>query len=81
MTDERPQHLNLHRSHSGMYGGTPGVAGRQIACGCYSERRFWLYPMDGGQPRALSGIEPGDAIRWSADRATFRTKKQRFAPY
>jgi len=33
-----------------------------------SDRRFWLYPMDGGQPKALSGIEPGeDAIRWSAD--------------
>jgi DNA-binding winged helix-turn-helix (wHTH) protein/Tol biopolymer transport system component len=33
-----------------------------------SERRFWLYPMDGGQPRALLGIESGeDAIRWSGD--------------
>lgn len=33
-----------------------------------SHGKFWLYPMDGGQPRALSGIEPGeDAIRWSAD--------------
>ena len=33
-----------------------------------SDGRLWLYPMDGGQPRALSGIEPGeDAIRWSAD--------------
>jgi len=29
---------------------------------------FWLYVIDGGQPKALSGIEPGeDAIRWSAD--------------
>jgi len=33
-----------------------------------SDRRFWLSSMDGGQPRALSGIEPEeDAIRWSAD--------------
>jgi eukaryotic-like serine/threonine-protein kinase len=33
-----------------------------------SERRFWLYPMGGGQPRALLGIESGeDAIRWSGD--------------
>lgn len=33
-----------------------------------SDRSFWLYSMDGGQPRALSGIEPQeDAIRWSAD--------------
>jgi DNA-binding winged helix-turn-helix (wHTH) protein/WD40 repeat protein len=33
-----------------------------------SERRFWLYPIGGGQPRALPGIEPGeDPIRWSGD--------------
>jgi DNA-binding winged helix-turn-helix (wHTH) protein/Tol biopolymer transport system component len=33
-----------------------------------SERRFWLYPMGGGQPRALLGIESGeDAISWSAE--------------
>jgi len=33
-----------------------------------SERRFWLYPMSGGQPRPLSGIEPEeDPIRWSGD--------------
>jgi DNA-binding winged helix-turn-helix (wHTH) protein/Tol biopolymer transport system component len=32
------------------------------------EHRFWLYPVDGGQPRALSGIEPGEVpIGWSAD--------------
>jgi DNA-binding winged helix-turn-helix (wHTH) protein/Tol biopolymer transport system component len=32
------------------------------------ERKFWLYPVDRGQPRALSGVEPGeDVIRWSAD--------------
>jgi eukaryotic-like serine/threonine-protein kinase len=32
------------------------------------ERRFWLYPIGGGQPRALLGIEPGeDTIRWSGD--------------
>ena len=32
------------------------------------ERKFWLYPTDGGRPRALSGIEPEEqAIRWSAD--------------
>ena len=32
------------------------------------ERKFWLYPIDGGQPRALSGIEHEEhAIRWSAD--------------
>ena len=32
------------------------------------ERKFWLYPTDGGQPRALSGIEPEEeTIRWSAD--------------
>jgi eukaryotic-like serine/threonine-protein kinase len=32
------------------------------------QHRFWLYPVDGGQPRALSGVEPGDeAIQWSAD--------------
>jgi DNA-binding winged helix-turn-helix (wHTH) protein len=33
-----------------------------------SQRRFWLYPIDGGQPRALLGIKPGeDTIRWSGD--------------
>jgi Tol biopolymer transport system component len=32
------------------------------------ERKFWLYPVDGGQPRALSGIEPGEVpIGWGAD--------------
>jgi eukaryotic-like serine/threonine-protein kinase len=32
------------------------------------ERKFWLYPTDGGQQRALSGIEPDEeTIRWSAD--------------
>ena len=32
------------------------------------ERQFWLYPLDGGPPRALSGIEPGEVtIGWSAD--------------
>jgi DNA-binding winged helix-turn-helix (wHTH) protein/Tol biopolymer transport system component len=30
--------------------------------------KFWLYPMNGGQPRAFSGIEHGEeAIRWSVD--------------
>jgi DNA-binding winged helix-turn-helix (wHTH) protein/WD40 repeat protein len=33
-----------------------------------SERRFWLYPIGGGPPRAVLGIEPGeDPIRWSGD--------------
>jgi eukaryotic-like serine/threonine-protein kinase len=33
-----------------------------------SEQRFWLYPIEGGQPRALSGVAPGeDVVRWSAD--------------
>jgi DNA-binding winged helix-turn-helix (wHTH) protein len=32
------------------------------------ERKFFIYPTDGGKPRALSGIAPGeDLIRWSAD--------------
>jgi Tol biopolymer transport system component len=32
------------------------------------EQKFWIYPVDGGQPRALSGMEPGEVpIRWSAD--------------
>jgi len=32
------------------------------------ERKFWLYPTDGGQPAALSGVRPGEnAIRWSVD--------------
>jgi hypothetical protein len=32
------------------------------------KQRFWLYPIDGGQPRAISGIAPGeDVVRWSAD--------------
>jgi hypothetical protein len=32
------------------------------------EQRFWLYPIEGGQPRALSGVAPGeDVVRWSAD--------------
>ncbi len=31
-------------------------------------QKFWLYPTDGGTPKALSGIEPEEeAIRWSAD--------------
>ena len=51
-----------------------GTAGHQVSpdgkllAAIDSDQRFWLYPMDGGQPRALSGIEPReDAIRWSAD--------------
>jgi DNA-binding winged helix-turn-helix (wHTH) protein len=32
------------------------------------DRKFWLYPMDGGPHRALAGIEAGEqAIRWSVD--------------
>ena len=32
------------------------------------EGKFWLYPTDGGPPRALTGIAPGEyPIRWSAD--------------
>ncbi|MGC1450889.1 MAG: winged helix-turn-helix domain-containing protein, partial [Candidatus Sulfotelmatobacter sp.] len=32
------------------------------------KQKFWIYPVDGGQPRPLSGIEPGEVpIRWSAD--------------
>jgi eukaryotic-like serine/threonine-protein kinase len=31
-------------------------------------QKFWLYPTDGGTPKALSGIEPAEeTIRWSAD--------------
>jgi DNA-binding winged helix-turn-helix (wHTH) protein/Tol biopolymer transport system component len=31
-------------------------------------QKFWLYPTDGGAPKALSGIEPAEeTIRWSAD--------------
>jgi DNA-binding winged helix-turn-helix (wHTH) protein/Tol biopolymer transport system component len=42
------------------------------------EHKFVLYPVDGGPPKTLSGIEPGEVpIRWSADSkhlfvATFR---------
>jgi len=33
-----------------------------------SEQRLWLYPVDGGQPKALSGIAAGEVpLRWSAD--------------
>ena len=33
-----------------------------------SQQRFWLYPMDRGQPEALPGIGRGeDMIRWSGD--------------
>jgi Tol biopolymer transport system component len=32
------------------------------------DRKFWLYPMDGGPHRALAGIQAGEqAIRWSVD--------------
>jgi Tol biopolymer transport system component len=32
------------------------------------EQRYWLYPILGGQPRAISGIAPGEkVICWSAD--------------
>lgn len=32
------------------------------------EGKFWLYPTDGGRPRALSGIEPGeDPLQWTSD--------------
>jgi len=32
------------------------------------EHKFWVYPVDGGQPRALSGIRPGEVpLGWSAD--------------
>jgi eukaryotic-like serine/threonine-protein kinase len=33
-----------------------------------SQRKFWLYSVDGGEPREFPGIKPReDAIRWSAD--------------
>jgi eukaryotic-like serine/threonine-protein kinase len=33
-----------------------------------ADGKFWLYPMNGGQPRAFTGIEHGEeAIRWSVD--------------
>ena len=33
-----------------------------------ADRKFWLYPAEGGTPRSLSGINPAEeAIRWSAD--------------
>jgi DNA-binding winged helix-turn-helix (wHTH) protein/Tol biopolymer transport system component len=33
-----------------------------------SQRKFWLYSVDGGEPRAFAGFKPGeDAIRWSTD--------------
>jgi hypothetical protein len=36
------------------------------------EQRFWLYPIEGGQPRALSGVAPGeDVVRWSAGKHLF----------
>jgi DNA-binding winged helix-turn-helix (wHTH) protein/Tol biopolymer transport system component len=51
-----------------------GTVGRRVSpdgkwvAALDSERRSWLYPINGGQPRALPGIEPGeDPIRWSAD--------------
>ena len=32
------------------------------------EHQFCLYPVDGGPPKALSGIEPGEVpIGWAAD--------------
>lgn len=32
------------------------------------QQRFWLHPIDGGQPETLSGMESGeDIIRWSGD--------------
>jgi len=32
------------------------------------QQRFLLYPIDGGQPGTVSGIEPGEnVIRWSGD--------------
>jgi DNA-binding winged helix-turn-helix (wHTH) protein/Tol biopolymer transport system component len=32
------------------------------------ERRLWLYPLDGGQAKPLSGINPGEeTVRWSGD--------------
>jgi hypothetical protein len=51
-----------------------GTAGHQVSpdgkllVAVDSERRFWLYPIGGGNPRALLGIEPGEnTIRWSGD--------------
>jgi len=51
-----------------------GTAGQRVSpdgkllVAADQERKFWLYPTDGRQPTALSGIGPGeDAIRWSAD--------------
>jgi eukaryotic-like serine/threonine-protein kinase len=51
-----------------------GTVGQQVSpdgkllAAIDTDRRFWLYPIEGGQPRTLPGIEPGEgAIRWSAD--------------
>ncbi len=51
-----------------------GVIGNRVSPDCKLmvavdlEHRFWLYPVYGGQPRTLSGIEPGEVpIGWSAD--------------
>jgi eukaryotic-like serine/threonine-protein kinase len=61
-------------------GGTPrpitpeGMVGHQVSpdgkllAAIDRERKFWLYPTDGGPPTALPGIGPQeDVIRWSAD--------------
>ena len=51
-----------------------GTAGEQVSpdgkllVAVDQEQKFWLYPMDGGKPTPLSGIESGEyAIRWSND--------------
>src|SRR5439155_3951516 len=41
--------------------------GRYVAC-VRSDRKTVLYPIDGGEARPVSGVEPGEVlIRWSED--------------
>lgn len=61
-------------------GGTPrpitpeGVSGTRLSpdgkllCAVDAEGRFWIYPVAGGKPAAVPGIEPGDfPVRWMQD--------------
>ena len=62
-SDQRPQPI----TPEGVIGNLVSPDGKLMAA-VDLEHKFVLYPVDGGQPRPLLGIDPGEVpIRWSAD--------------
>ena len=62
----RARDARLGREVPGLFHGT-SPDGRFVAAGG-ADRRVALYPVEGGQPRPIPGLEPDDqALRWTPD--------------